>query len=507
MNGGTLPVFIFPMIKILLPLFLAVTLIGCNNEDEIQETVFEPVVHTLYTDSVELFVEYKPFIVGETSKFAAHFTVLGDQFKALTDAKVTVSLIVGDKGLRSSIDSCSSPGIFRLALEPSKAGKGTLIFDVVSKTFRERFVINDVIIFPDIQTAKEKYIPVETKGDISYLKEQAWKGEFANVPARRQPFSNVIKTSGQLLSAPGDESVIVAKASGIIFFSNTSFYEGSAVSKGHSLFTVSGADMNEFNLDANYRDAKLNFTKAKSDFDRATELVKDKLITTKEYLEAKQSFENAENQLNTLSKNYTAKGKISTSPMVGFIKNILVKEGQFVEAGEAIATVSKNKRLMLQAMVSQNYFDELANITSANFTTGANSKSVYSTSLMNGSKPTIGKSAMLNSPFIPITIEIDNTGVIIPGAVVEVYLKSEPLPNVLAIPVTSLIEEQGVFYVYVQMGGETFEKREVQLGVNDGVSVQILKGIEEGERVVTKGAYQIKLATASGALPAHGHEH
>lgn len=497
----------FPMIKVFFSLFLVVALVGCSNEDAVQETEFEPVIHTLYTDSVELFVEYKPFIVGERTTFAAHFTVLGNEFKALTDAKVTVSLIIGDKGIRSSVDSCSSPGIFRLALEPAKAGKGTLIFDVVSKTFSERFVINNVIIFPDVQTAKERYSPVEGKGDVSYLKEQAWKVEFANAPARRVNFSNVIKTSGQLLSAPGDESVIVAKASGVIFFANTSFYEGSTVRKGQSLFTVSGADMNEFNIDANFRDAKLNYTKAKSDFDRASDLVKDKLITTKEYLEAKQSFENAENQLNTLSKNYTAKGKNSTSPMDGFIKNIMVKEGQFVEAGQAIATVSKNKRLVLQAMVSQNYFDQLSNVTSANFTSGPNSKIIYTTSSLNGSKPIIGKSVMLNSPFIPISFEIDNTGMIIPGAVVEVYLKSEPLPDVLAIPVSSLIEEQGVFYVYVQMGGESFEKREVQLGINDGVNVQILKGIEEGERVVTKGAYQIKLATASGALPAHGHEH
>lgn len=488
-------------------MFLSLFLAACSSEDTIQETEFEPVVHTLYTDNAELFVEYKPFIVGETSKFAAHFTVLGENFTALTDAKITVSLLVGEKGIRSSIDSCSSPGIFRLALEPTKAGKGTLIFEVVTKTFTEKFVINNVMIYPNVKTAEEKYVPVEGKGDISYLKEQAWKVEFANALVKRQNFSDVIKTSGQLLSAPGDEMVVVAKASGIILFSNTSFYEGSTVRNGQSLFTVSGEDMNEVNLDANYKEAKANFVKAKADYERASELVKDKLITTKEYLNAKQSYDNAENQLNTLSRNYTAKGKSSTSPMDGYVKNIVVKEGQFVEAGQTIATVSKNKRLILQAMVSQTYFNQLASVTSANFTAGANSKVIYSTTAMNGSKPTFGKSTMQNAPFIPVTFEIDNMGSIIPGSLVEVYLKSEPLLDVLVIPVTSLIEEQGIFYVYVQMGGESFEKREVQLGVNDGINVQILKGIEENERVVTKGAYQIKLATASGALPAHGHEH
>jgi cobalt-zinc-cadmium efflux system membrane fusion protein len=495
------------MTKVIIPLFIALFLGACSSEDPTQENKFEPVVHTLYTDSAELFVEYQPFVVGETSKFAAHFTVLGDNFTALTDAKITVSLMVGDKGIRSSIDSCSSPGIFRLALEPKVAGKGTLMFEVVTKTFTEKFIIKNVEIFPDLKTAKEKYMPVEGKGDITYLKEQAWKVEFANAPVKRQAFSDVIKTSGQLLSAPGDEMAVVAKASGIVLFTNTTFYEGSAVRNGQSLFTVSGADLNEVNVDANYKDAKLAYSKAKADFDRATDLVKDKLITNKEYLQIKQSFESAENQLNTFSRNYSAKGKSSTAPMDGYVKNIVVKEGQFVEAGQTIATVSKNKRLILQAIVSQTYFNQLASVTSANFTAGPNSKVIYSTLNMNGSAPTFGKSTVQNAPFIPITFEIDNTGTVVPGSVVEVYLKSIPLENVLVIPVSSLVEEQGFFYVFVQMGGESFEKREVKLGVNDGLNVQVLKGIEEGERVVTKGAYQIKLSTASGALPAHGHEH
>ena len=77
----------------------------------------------------------------------------------------------------------------------------------------------------------------------------------------------------------------------------------------------------------------------------------------------------------------------------------------------------------------------------------------------------------------------------------------------MTVPVSALIEEQGVFYVYVQTEGESFQKRELKLGANDGQKVQVLSGVSEGERVVTKGGYQIKLSQASGALPAHGHEH
>ena len=93
------------------------------------------------------------------------------------------------------------------------------------------------------------------------------------------------------------------------------------------------------------------------------------------------------------------------------------------------------------------------------------------------------------------------------GSFVQVYLFSDVIREALVVPVSSLIEEQGMFYVYVQTGGESFQKREVKIGAGDGRNVEVLSGIESGERVVTKGAYNIKLATMSGTIPDHGHEH
>ena len=199
-------------------------------------------------------------------------------------------------------------------------------------------------------------------------------------------------------------------------------------------------------------------------------------------------------------------GQTVSASINGFLKNIFVAEGQFVEAGTPLATISQNKKLILQVNVSQKYFSSLSAITSANFKTTDNDK-IYNSQELNGKVISYGKSASTNSPLIPVTFEIDNIGNIVPGSVAEVFLKSFPIPNALVIPVSSLIEEQGVFFVYVQKEGESFQKREVKLGASDGLYVQILSGVVEGERVVNKGAYQIKLSTASGTLPAHGHEH
>ena len=176
-----------------------------------------------------------------------------------------------------------------------------------------------------------------------------------------------------------------------------------------------------------------------------------------------------------------------------------------MQIGEPLASISQNKKIVLKADVAQNYFSKLSSILSANFITVEHH--AYNTSDLNGKVLAYGKSVNNNQPFIPITFEIDNHGEILPGSFVEVFLKSNPIPAAIVIPKSALIEEQGLFYVYVQLEGESFTKREVKLGGTDGINVHILSGLDEGERVVTLGAYNIKLSVASGSLPAHGHEH
>ena len=79
--------------------------------------------------------------------------------------------------------------------------------------------------------------------------------------------------------------------------------------------------------------------------------------------------------------------------------------------------------------------------------------------------------------------------------------------DALAIPSAAIVEEDGRPIAFVQVGGETFQKRDLELGIRDGNWVQVLSGITEGERVVTKGAYAVRLASVSSAIPAHGHVH
>jgi multidrug efflux pump subunit AcrA (membrane-fusion protein) len=77
----------------------------------------------------------------------------------------------------------------------------------------------------------------------------------------------------------------------------------------------------------------------------------------------------------------------------------------------------------------------------------------------------------------------------------------------IVIPLSAIVDEDGQPVAYVELEGELFERRPLKVGTRQGDLVQIVEGLKPGDRVVTRGAYNIRLQAASGAVPAHGHAH
>lgn len=339
--------------------------------------------------------------------------------------------------------------------------------------------------------------------EIVFTKAQAAKTDFEVQEVQPGTFHQIIKTTGQVLPAPGDESVIVATSNGVVSYANNNLAAGSAVSQGQTLFYIASKNLGEGDY---YARTNASYEKAKAEYERGQKLVKDKIISQKEFEAIQLNYQNAKIAYDAISGKQSAKGVGITNPLTGYIKNITVKDGEYVTAGQSIATVSQNKRLVLRADVSEKYYPSLRNVHTANFKTPYDNQ-VYALSELSGKLLSTGKSAEANTFFIPVTFDFDNRGAVIPGSFVEVYLVSTPMENTISLPVTALTNEMGYFYVYKQLDEEGYQKQEVKIGANNGKEVQILSGLQAGERVVTKGAYQVKMASASGAIPGHTHEH
>ena len=110
---------------------------------------------------------------------------------------------------------------------------------------------------------------------------------------------------------------------------------------------------------------------------------------------------------------------------------------------------------------------------------------------------------------VPVTVEVDNrSGVLKAGMLVTGRLLAGEAESAVAVPAEAVRDEDGLLVAYVQIGGETFERRAVEVGATDGLWTIIRSGVRRGEHVVTRGAYSIKLSSLNTSeISDHGHPH
>ena len=461
--------------------------------------------YTLWTDKTELFVEFPALIVGNPSRFAAHFTVL-DGHRPVSEGPVTVSLIKDGMGIRNTADAPSSPGIFSPAIQPKEAGTYQLVFDITTPTLEDRIVIENIPVFPDLETAREALgTEAEDDGSIPFLKEQAWKMDFQTAPVVTDTIYDVINTSGVWMPSPGSAKSLVANADGLVDFTIDNLTEGTTVKKGQLLMTLSSRGLATNNLGAEIASTKAKYEQAKSEYERKKELYESKIVPKSEFEKVESDFLVAKSNYETLSAGVLGSGKQVRAPFDGFIKSINVSNGEYAAQGKPLVSVGTHRSKMLKTQVAPSSGLTMENVQGIWYRDGdAQWKKVSDTG---GSILSIGKDVERENPLISVYAQVNEEVDMPEGSLTEVQIAMGNAMEGMTIPVNALLEDYGSYSVIAQLSGESFERRPVKIGKRNGENVEILSGLEAGEMVVTQGAYQVKMASMSGSTPAHGHEH
>lgn len=499
--------------KILFVALIAISLAGCkqageaviHDEHENEEVKFR---YTTYTNDYELFAEADPFIAGTSANVLSHFSVL-PEYAPVSSGKITIILIVNGKEYRQTLDNPAKPGIYSFDLVPETKGEGTLKYEVMDEKGTSVIEIPGIKVFSSMEEAHEEAEAQEAPktNTSTFTKEQAWKVKMTTGFPQTGSFGQVIKTTGMVQSSPSGEIIITAKTNGIISSPGTGMLEGNEVKTGQVLFTVSGSALAENNFSVRYNEAKNNFEKAKADYERAKDLSADRIISEKEFLNIQNQYNNASAVYDNFKNNFSASGQKVTSPVNGFARQVFAKNGSYVEAGQPLLTVSQNRNIILTADVPQRYASMLGSVKTANIRNISDGK-VFTLEELNGKLLSFGRATNNDNFLLPVNFQIENKYDFIPGSFVEIYMKSINSEDALTVPDSAILEDQGVYFVYVQINPELFEKREVKTGATDGMRTQILAGISANDRVVTSGAVFIRLAQATGGLDAHsGHVH
>lgn len=368
-------------------------------------------------------------------------------------------------------------------------------------------------------------------GEIVMTDEQMEKAGVDIETVEPGDFTAVMKAAGQIVRRQGDEQTVSATISGIVYWRNASLSEGSQVGSGQPLADITARHLQDGDPIAK---AKATFEAAKSEMERVKLLADENILSQREYEQARLNYQTAKAAYEGIAASKSGSAVVTTG-MGGFIKSLIVKSGDYVNVGDPIAVVTQNRRQQLVVDVPECAYRNMNDIRSANFKATGNDN-VYKLSELNGKLISYSRTLPEGSAYLPATFEFDNVGDIIAGSFVEVYLLLKQKQNVITVPNTSLTEEQGLYYVYVKKHNHNheahedhehedhdheaheghehkgeegiFEKREVKIGQTDGVRTEILSGLKAGECIVTEGAYQVKLAASSSAIPeGHNHNH
>lgn len=467
---------------------------GHAHDEEISQTLIQ------YTDKWELFAEADPFVVNEPAEMLIHLTQLSD-FKPLDDSFVELSISIGDesfnsKGLRIQ------PGIFKCVVEPTKAGEGLLSV----------FIGKDQIQIP-VRVFANSHEPHHALADpetpataIAFTKEQSWKIDFATALPQSKPFGQLIKATARVEALPAKTNTLTTNASGVVQFVSNGLVAGCSVSAGQQLFRITGSGMGDDNAALVYQSASADYELTKAEYERMAQLAEKQIVSQREFQEAQNRFEKARASYENLQQNFNVNGQLVTAEQAGSLDKVWVSNGDYVHVGDRLASISSYAKVQLVAGVQQKYAAAMSQISDIAYHSATDGWKDLAQ--LNGRLLSVGARAAENNFLVPVYLESDNSGDFLPGSFVELNLTTVSNQNKLVVPVAAVLEQQSNFFVFVQLNPELFEKRQVFPGASNGLETVIERGLSANERIVTKGAVMLKLASASGTLDPHaGHVH
>jgi RND family efflux transporter MFP subunit len=460
--------------------------------------------HTIWTDKTELFVEFPTLIVNNPSRFAAHFTVL-NKHQPVREGSVTVSLIKDDKGIRNTAEVPSSPGIFSPAIQPKEAGTYQLVFELTTPEYSDKITIENVTVYANADEAIKVLDTAEDDVSISFLKEQAWKIDFQTALVVNGKIYDIINTSGIWTPASGSVKTLVAKSNGVVDFAVNNLTEGTQVNQGQLLINVSSQGLAFNNLSTEIANARSNFEQSKAEYERKKQLYESKIVPKSEFEKVESNYNIAKSNYQSLTLGVSGGGKQIRAPFDGYITAINVVNGDYVDQGVALVTVGTQQSRVLKTQIAPSYGLTMKNAQGIWYQTKDGQWRNVATS--GGSILSIAKDVDNNRPLISIFAKVNEDVDMPEGSLTQVQIAMGDATQNTMIPVNALLEDYGSYSVIVQLSGESFERRPVKIGNRNGENVEILKGLQVGEVVVTTGAYQVKMASLSGSTPAHGHEH
>jgi cobalt-zinc-cadmium efflux system membrane fusion protein len=483
---------------------------------------------TAWSEHYELFAETDPLIAGREAPSHAHFTYLPD-FSALNEGSVTGILRAPDGREESFVaPQPLRAGIFNVVLKPSREGTYDLIFRVRNRKANEDIKAGRVRVGSEESPGRLEQLPPGAPDEeaaagepVGFLKEQQWRTEFATAWTLQGSLQRAIRAPGRVLPAAGGEATLTAPVDGVVTAARWP-HPGLDVGRGTPLFLLTprvAADQSIAGLKADVTELEAELETARARLARLRDLLAVEAASRRDV-------EEAETRVTTLSARLgAARGERAaasairggapggpesfriTSPIAGRVAEVAVSPGQFVTAGESLGRVIRTAPVWIELALQS---DQAAALTQA--------PAGLSVRRWAGEAPfpipgedlrLVSRSPEIDASAgtVPVLLEVRRSADLLRlGSRIETEVLLPGDLTGIVIPSSSLIDDSGVEVVYVQLGGESFERREVRIEARQG-ELALVHGLVSGERIVTRGGHAIRRSSLLGSGAVEGHVH
>jgi len=435
---------------------------------------------TIWSDRTELFMEYPALLVGEPAKLLVHLTALSD-FAPLRSGTLTLRFEPegGGEAVEVVQDAPRSPGIYGPVVTLPRAGVWELALIIEGSQLEDRIVVPGLPVY----AAAADLLPAVGAGGeegIAFLKEQQWQAPgFRSAFAEEGSLPAGIEAPGEIVPAAGRYAEVSAPIAGLVDPEGASVAPapGQTVEKGQILVVLTPALGESGSALAS---ARAELRDAEQDFARAKRLFEVEAVPERRVDEARIRLDAAREAMAGLSGggSVAADGRVTLrSPIAGVVARRDLAPGSRVEAGTLLLSIVDPSVVWLRAHVPVADAPRIQGDAGASFSLDGSGGSAETTRTV-----AVGSMVDPATRSVPVLYEVENPdGSIKIGAHVRATVRTGEAEEGVVIPDSAVLEEDGRPIAYVQAEG--------------------------GERVVTGAAYQVRLASLSTAVPAHGHGH
>src|SRR5262245_52645117 len=477
---------------------------------------------TDWTSNTELYLEYPPLVSGQSARFAVHLTRLED-FKASNAGTPSIEFTPEAGGSATVLRGSppSRPGAFRVEGVPPAAGRYRWALVVEAPGLTDRHDLGSITVFADEKTAfaEAEKRAVDDPSAIAYLKEQQWTNPFATALVIESDVRTSIKVPASIEPLSGGEAIVAAPAAGR-FVAASLVPIGTTVRVGQVLGRLeprlnTGEDRAV--LVSDVAQAQVAVDSAKAEASRAERLFADRAVPARRVEDAQRALTSAEARLRAAEARLAHRDQVLQrggggasgnafsvrAPIGGRVADVFATLGASYDEGAPLFKIVRTDRVELRAHIPAADAPATRNLTDVALEIPGRSDAIPLRAEHRHDAGVIDP----KTGALPVQFEVQNPGELLVGQTGTAVLFTHDRMRVPTVPKAAVLVEAGRPYVFVQIGGERFARRYVEIAARDGDRIGVKSGVRPGERVVVRGAYEVQLASAAKGLPAEGHVH